>query len=103
MHPPGHLVEELRLPRIEAGKGLGERPAAEGPNLPGRERNGNPERLDDKPGHDDPGEEEQHDGVIGGVVGLSLVAETVGPEDVPPVGRQENADQHGHAEQIHQE
>ena len=62
-----------------------------------------PEGLDDEAGHDDPGEEQQHDGVIRGVVRLSLVAEPVGPLDVPPVDRQEHADQDGHAEQIHQE
>ena len=103
MHPPGYLVEELRLPRIEARKGLGERPAAEGPDLPGGTGDLDPEGLDDEPGHDDPGEEQQHDGVIRGVVRLSLIAEAVWPEDVPPVGRQEDADQHGHAEQVHQE
>ena len=103
MHPPGHLVEDLRLSRIEPGKGLGQGPAAEGPDLPGREGNLDPEGLDDKPGHDDPGKEQQDDGVIRGVVRLSLVAEAVGPPDVPPVGRQEDAEQDGHAEQVHQE
>ena len=61
------------------------------------------ECLDDETGHDDRQEEEEHDCVIRGVVGLSLIAEAVGPPDVAPVNRQKYADEDRQTEKIHHE
>ena len=102
MGPPGDLVEDPRRIGIEAGEGLGQCPAREGPDLPGGVGDVDPERLADKAGHDDPEQQQQNDRVIRGVVRLSLIAEAVGPLDIAAVEGQQDADQDGQAEEVHQ-
>ena len=97
------LVEDPRRAGIEAGEGLGQRPAREGPDLPGGEGHVDPEGLDDEARHDDPEKEQEHDRVIWCVVRLSLIAEAVGPLDVAAVEGHQDADQDGQAEEVHQE
>jgi hypothetical protein len=102
MDPPVDLVEGPRRTGIDARKGLGQGPARERPDLPGGLGHVNPQRLAEEAGDDDPQDQQQDDGVVGGVVGLALVAETVGFLEVPATDRPQDADQDGQAEEVHE-
>ena len=104
MNPPSHLVDVFACPGIDAGKGLGQVPAAEGPDLPGGMRSRWIRRASMmKPVTMIPSRRQQHDGVIRRCCPAfpgSRGGRAAGYSAGRPPG---DADQDGDAEQIHQE
>ena len=98
MHGPGRIG-------MDADKGLGDCPAGEGPDLPGGLPPGDadPKGLDDEAGDDDAGQEQQDDGVVGGVVRFALVPQTLRLLQVATVDGHERPDQDCESEEIHEE